>query len=67
MANINHYLDFVRVSNITPTTGCVVLGDDGGLSEFVLWNFFEKVIGVDRSVCDVAGERSEEIKLRSLQ
>jgi len=42
MASVNHYTEFIRPSNIAASTGAVVLGDDGGYSEYILWNYFEK-------------------------
>jgi hypothetical protein len=39
---VNHYTEFIRPSNIAASTGAVVLGDDGGYSEYILWNYFEK-------------------------
>jgi len=53
LANINHYMDFVKPSNITTNTGSIVFGDDGGYSEYILWNYFEKTT---RASCAIVPE-----------
>lgn len=42
MASINHYTDFVKASNISTSTGVVIIGDDGGYSEYILWAYSSK-------------------------